>query len=76
MADVTHSGRHTLPLADVWLNHVLVTTFTVSATEINAPLKMHYLGVPGGSMVKKLPANAEDVGLIPGPGKSHVPWSS
>ena len=76
MADATHSGRHTLPLADMWLNHGLVTTFTVSATKISAPLQMHYLGFPGGSMVKKLPANAEDVGLIPGPGKSHMPWSS
>ena len=76
MADATPSGPHTLPLADMWLNHVLVTTFTVSATGIRAPLKMHYLGSPGGSMVKKLPANAEDMGLIPGPGKSHMPWSS
>ena len=26
----------------------------------------------GGPVVKDLPANAGDVGLIPGPGRSHV----
>ena len=29
-----------------------------------------YLGLPGGSLVKNLHANAEDTGLIPGLGKS------
>ena len=28
------------------------------------------LGLPGGSVVKNLPANAEDTGLIPDPGRS------
>ena len=28
------------------------------------------LGFPGGSVVKNLPANAEDAGLIPGTGRS------
>ena len=27
---------------------------------------------PGGPVVKKLPANAGDMGLIPGLGRSHV----
>ena len=35
-----------------------------------------YLCFPGGSVVKNPPANAEDTGLIPGQGKSHVPWSN
>ena len=26
-------------------------------------------------MVKNLPINAGDTGSIPGPGKSHIPWS-
>ena len=30
-------------------------------------------GFPGGLVVKNLPANAEDLGLIPGPGRSHMP---
>ena len=31
-------------------------------------------GFPGGSLVKNLPANAGDMGLIPGPERSHMPW--
>ena len=30
----------------------------------------------GGSVVKKPPSNAEDTGLIPDPGRSHIPGSS
>ena len=33
-------------------------------------------GFPGGSVVKNPPANAGDTGSIPGPGGSHMPWSS
>ena len=28
-------------------------------------------GFPGGSVIKKLPVNAGDTGLIPDPGRSH-----
>ena len=31
---------------------------------------MKYLGFPGGSVVKNLPANSGDMGLIPGLGRS------
>ena len=30
----------------------------------------------GGTVVKNPPANAGDMGSIPGPGKSHMPWSN
>ena len=30
------------------------------------------LGFPDGQVAKNLPANAGNMGLIPGPGKSHV----
>ena len=33
-------------------------------------------GFPGGSVVKNPPANAGDTGLIPGPGRSHMPRSN
>ena len=33
-------------------------------------------GFPGSSVVKSLPANAGDVGLIPGLGRSHVSQST
>ena len=31
---------------------------------------------PGGAAVKNPPANAGDTGSIPGPGRSHMPWSN
>ena len=34
------------------------------------------MGFPGGSVVKNPPANAGDMGLIPGPGRSHMLWST
>jgi len=33
-------------------------------------------GLPGGSVVKNLLATAGDTGLIPGLGRSHIPWDS
>ena len=33
-------------------------------------------GLPGGSVVKNLPANAGDTGSVPGWGGSHVPHSN
>nr|XP_019843367.1 PREDICTED: group 10 secretory phospholipase A2 isoform X3 [Bos indicus] len=38
--------------------------------------KNKYQDFPGGPVVKNLLANAEDAGSIPGPGRSHMPWSS
>ena len=32
--------------------------------------------LPGGTVVKNLPANAGDTGSIPGPGRSHMPRSN
>ena len=31
---------------------------------------------PGGAVDKNLPANAEDTGSSPGPGRSHMPRSN
>ena len=36
-------------------------------------------GFPGDSVVKNPPADsgdARDTGLVPGPGRSHVPWNN
>ena len=30
----------------------------------------------GGAVVKNPPANAGDTGSVPGPGRSHMPWSN
>ena len=34
--------------------------------------KLQQQSSPAGSVVKKLPANPGDMGLIPGPGRTHV----
>ena len=39
-------------------------------------LKIDSQGFPGGAVVENLPANAGDMGSIPGPGGSHMPWSN
>ena len=39
-------------------------------------IKNSLSGFPGGSVVKNSPANAGDMGLIPGLGGSHMPQSN
>jgi len=39
-------------------------------------LKTDPSGFPGGSVIKTLPAQAGDTGLIPGSGRAHVQWSN
>ena len=36
----------------------------------------HFGDFPGGAVVKNPPDNAGDMGSSPGPGGSHMPWSS
>ena len=38
--------------------------------------KLLILDFPGGPVVKNPPANAGDMGLSPGPGRSHMPQSN
>ena len=38
--------------------------------------KQIYQGFLGGSVVKNLPASAEDLSLIPDPGRFHMPWGN
>ena len=38
--------------------------------------KLNIWDFPGGPVVKNSPANSGDTGLIPGPGRFHMPWSS
>ena len=39
-------------------------------------LKIKLRVFPGGAVVENPPANAGDTGSIPGPGRSHMPWSN
>ena len=38
--------------------------------------KIKNAGFPGGAVVKNPPASAGDMGLSPGPGRSHMPRSN
>ena len=40
---------------------------------IQNPMITHLGNFPDGPLVKNPPANAGDTGLIPGPGRSHMP---
>ena len=42
----------------------------------NSTITSTLLELPGGTVDKKLPANAGDTGSIPGPGRFHIPWSN
>ena len=47
-----------------------------SQTQLN---NFHFLSLqdfPGCAVDKNLPANARDMGLIPGPEDFHMPWSN
>ena len=50
---------------------MLLTLVGVRHTKINKTQDF-----PGGAVVKNPPANAGDMGSSPGPGRSHMPWSS
>ena len=57
----------------IMLLHVSFKCVTLkSGTVIFLSVKNYCLDVPGGSVVKKLPANAGDTGLISDPGRSHM----
>ena len=56
---------------------MLVSGVEQSDTQIHTHIRTYihiyiyiYMGFPGGSVVKNLPANAEDVGAIPGSRRS------
>ena len=44
--------------------------------DFNSLLQTNFSGLPSGSGVKNLPASAEDMGSIPGPGRSHMLWNN
>ena len=50
----------------------LLSFISSQATQRKYPLE----GFPGGEVVKGLPANAGDMGLSHGPGRSHMPRSN
>ena len=45
-------------------------------TSCHRYIKNTSTGLPGGSVVKNLPTNAGNMGLIPGLGRYHILWGS
>ena len=50
--------------------------FPVKTAEKQSIKTPRFWDFPGGAVVKNPPANAGDTGLIPGPGRSHMPRSN
>ena len=44
--------------------------------QLDVTLRELFWGFLGGTVVKNLPANAGDMGLSPGPGRSQMPRSN
>ena len=45
-------------------------------TQKNAMIKIHGSNFPGGPVVKNPPANTQNMGSIPGPGRFHMLWGN
>ena len=58
-----------------WEKQNTSTMFLPGMYNLNL-IKRKHQGFPDGSVVMKLPANAGDTGLIPDPGRSHMPQSN
>ena len=53
----------------------LLTTLNLVCYHLE-PIRLQCWDFPGDAVVKNPPANAGDTGSIPGPGRSHMLWSS
>ena len=79
------------PVESLYSVHIFVNGFFVNLS-LNYPIWLHcdsprealtnpgiknkLEGFPGGSVIKYPPANAGDMGLIPGLERSHMLWSN
>ena len=86
---LTHlpTWHHTLSLqpgklAAWWVQSMFIIFYILHINNISDVSVFKHLNLkncgdfPGGAVVKNPPANAGDTGLSPGPGRSHMPWSS
>ena len=54
-------------------SHMIIS---IDAEKAFDKIQHPFMGFPGGTVVKNPPANAVDMGLSPGPGRSHMPQSN
>ena len=57
-------------------NKLLELVSLARSQDIRSMYIIQFQGFLSGSVVKDLPANAGDVGSLPGPGRSHMPRSN
>ena len=79
-----HSGLCPMEESHIWKKPIIFILPTQLRGELTPVLFLSgsgsvkigaaYTGFPGGPVVKNPPANAGDMGLIPGLGKSHMLW--
>jgi len=70
--EFSHLLHSTLPPLQA---HSLEETYGVTY-QAECTMRIEVRGFPGGSVGKKRPANARDMGFIPCLGRSHVLWSN
>ena len=58
------------------IGNIILLSKTLLDVRTQDRKKEQLSGYPGGTMVKNPPADAEDTGLSPGPGRYHMPWSN
>ena len=80
MAEGTHAHTHTHTRThthnDLKGNFISDSRFPTEWLPKSQRIRVLRKGFPGGSVVKNLPANAGDTGLIPDLERSHVPQSN
>ena len=67
-------GSSKTPVTNSGMQRRAITYWMYRQHKLEAHCKV-VLGFPGGSVVKNPPADAGDVGSVPGPGRSHMAWS-
>ena len=65
-----------LPIDKFVVNQIWFLCFFGCKPKLKLFFKKLMVGFPDGAVVKNPPANAEDIGPIPGPGRSHMPRSN
>ena len=60
----------------IWIHWINLIDSTLHGDGCTTENKKYTRYFPGSLVDKNPPANAEDVGLIPGQGRVHMPWSS
>ena len=60
----------------LWRISLHVKTFSFHASYTSFDNLREQMDFPGGTVDENLPANAEDTGLITGPGRVHFLWGN